>query len=344
MSARILALAIAVVLMLTVACTVVSDQKNVTVYAVPTGVAGFIGAGTSGDPKRKRDQAPDKPVGGQTKIPVFARDAADVLSKQDATQDPEVLAAEITERYAEHRDINRAVQSVAIAHGLVSHGEISYRNTVRGGESRIRWDSSGLYLVHISYDKKGEEVRSEIQVLAGCIRPQRRVQVEEDLYVQIGILDGQTVTDTVPGIRSRLDRMGRVLSHNDAIDVLPNWLHNLLPKTEMAYPTWGFYADRDGRIIEARDPVPVRPEQEGAWSEVSGALDYPIDAESLQAYVDLFGFVHPREYLPILGSSVAGPFAYLIRCEREMFCHPYSYSRNPGLGKTTISEACSIDM
>jgi hypothetical protein len=284
------------------------------------------------------------PAAAAKKTRPFADDAAGVLAAQDPTLDRHAVAMEIAERHAAHLDLDRAIQETAVAHGLVSHGEMKYRADRGGNETRIRWGPDGLFRVGISFDKKGAEVRTEIAVIADAVRPVRRIQIEEDVYVQVGILEGQTVTDTVPGVLARLDLQGRVLSHGDARDLFPTWLHRLIPKAESGFPTWGFYPDRTGRIVECRKPTPVKPDQEEAWSDVAASVDAPLTAEGLRAYATLFEFYHPREYLPVLGCAVAAPFAYIVRCERELVPHVYLYSRLSGLGKSSLVEALSDDL
>jgi len=218
-------------------------------------------------------------------------------------------------------------------------GEFPFRPNEFG-----KWGPAGLAWVKLTHDRDGNEHETEVLVVAGALRPVRRILVENETYVEVELSPGSRVTATVPDLLSRLDRAGRLLDHWHARDLVPTFLHRVLPETELARPTWGFYPSTDGRIVEANPPTPVRPEQLVAWEELQAGLEHVPTREDLESYVRLFSFYTPREVLPVLGSAIAAPFALLVRTERELVAHLIEYSRLSGLGKTTLIEACSDDL
>ena len=204
-----------------------------------------------------------------------------------------------------------------------------------------RWSDRGLVHVRLTRAANGETVEEVAPVIPGAVRPLRRVRVEERTYVEAEIGPDERVTLQVPDLVSRLDRDGRLVYHDRARDLVPSWLQYVLPRVEVSYPTWGFYADTEGRIVEARPPTPVLPEQATAWGEVRDAVERPASAEDIAAYVRLLPFFRPREILPVLGSAVAAPFAHLLRSRHLLVKHVYLWSKVHGLGKTSGAEAFS---
>jgi hypothetical protein len=208
---------------------------------------------------------------------------------------------------------------------------------------RIRQGLDGVYWVSVSHTREGDEQTSEVLVIADRMIPIRRIVVEDHVYVEVEILPGLKLVETVPGVLGRLDKDGRLLNHGYARDVLPALLHHTIPKPESAHPTWGFYAEGN-RIVECRQPTPVRPEQELVWSHMRTSIGREYAAEDLGAWVDVLGFYQPWEALPVLGSAIAAPFAYIARCERELVPHVLLWSKSSGLGKSTLAEASTDDL
>jgi hypothetical protein len=217
--------------------------------------------------------------------------------------------------------------------------EVDFRPCVK-----IRQTEAGVFWVRPALDKKGKKDEDEYPVIAGELRAHRRISVEGQLYVEAEVLLGQRITTTVPALLARLDAMGRILDHGRARDVLPALLYHAIKRTETSHPTWGFYADGDGRIVECQRPTPVRPEQDARWATMESAVGRGMSRDDLQAYVTFLGHYRPYESLPVLGSAVAAPLAFLARSRRELVAHVLSFSKTSGLGKTSLAEALSDDL
>ena len=207
-----------------------------------------------------------------------------------------------------------------------------------GNGRQLRWTPDLVSVVSTVHDRGTGNAREEktIDVIPGLFRPLRRMCVEGETYYAAEFGEGVVRTGTFADLFDQLEKVeGRVLARAFGKDVVAHLLYRFCKETEVGFPTYGFYADKNGRWVEARNPTPVKDEQARVAEEVAPAVAYEPRAGDLSAYAKFDAFFERREILPIRGLSALSPFALELRRAKVLVPHVLAWSQAHGVGKTS---------
>lgn len=194
----------------------------------------------------------------------------------------------------------------------------------------------------VKHGEKSEERGDPIPVVSGRVRPIRKLTVESEVYYEVEFSPGVRRTGTFDQILTQLDRReGRVLSRQFGHDVLASLLHHTCRTAEPSWPTYGMYADAEGKLVEVSSPTPIRDEHQAVSERVNQAVAYEPTKEDLEVWAGFIRFYDAYEVCPILGLGAISPFALELRRKAVLVPHSLLFSKGHNLGKTKLAFAVS---